>query len=278
MISSRNVGYLAFVVIVCGSPCVAFGDESSTIGPKRGSLFIGGGGLREPLMLEFVELAGGPDAAIVVIPTATETGASLEEAKAFRLLHDAGAKNLTLLHTRDREVADSAEFVAPLETAQAVWIGGGRQWRLVDAYLGTRTVTELCKLLDRGGTIGGSSAGASIQASFLVRGDPRGNNILIARGYTRGFGFLRDSAIDQHLLTRKRQEDLVDVIGAHPKLLGVGIDEDTAVIVRGNRLEIRGTSQVAIYDSALAEKDPPYLLLSAGDVFDLETRKQRKSP
>jgi hypothetical protein len=92
------------------------------------------------------------------------------------------------------------EFAAVLRTATGVWLPGGRQWRLTDAYLDTRTHRELEALLERGGVIGGTSAGASVQASFMVRGAPEGNHIVIAPGRTRGFGFLRNAAVDQHLL------------------------------------------------------------------------------
>src|SRR4030095_8855657 len=89
-------------------------------------------------------------------------------AKSF--LTRAGAKNVAVLHTRDRNVANSTTFVEPLLKARGVWIDGGRQWRLADAYLGTRTQTELQNVLARGGVIGGSSAGATIQGSYMVRG------------------------------------------------------------------------------------------------------------
>jgi cyanophycinase len=89
----------------------------------------------------------------------------------------------------------------------------------------------------------------------------------MAPGYERGFAFLRGVAIDQHLLTRKREKDLVGVIEAHPSLLGIGLDERTAVIVKGDRFEVVGPSKVAIY-----EPGKPYYFLSAGDRFDLKTR------
>ena len=102
------------------------------------------------------------------------------------------------------------------------------------SYLHTRTQTELFKLLDRGGVIGETSAGCSIQASHLVRGARSGNTVMMAPGYEEGFGFLRNIALDQHLLTRKRTNDLVAVVKRFPNLLGLGLDEDTAIIVRGD--------------------------------------------
>jgi cyanophycinase-like exopeptidase len=94
-------------------------------------------------------------------------------------LMEAGALRLEVLHTRDRAVADSDAFVAPLREARGVWFGGGRQWRLADAYLRTRTHAALDELLARGGVIGGTSAGATIQGSYLARGDTRGNETMM---------------------------------------------------------------------------------------------------
>jgi cyanophycinase len=117
--------------------------------------------------------------------------------------------------------------------------------------------------------IGGTSAGATIQGSYLVRGAPEGNTIMMARGHERGFGFLPRAAIDQHLLKRNRQDDLVAVVAAHPELLGIGIDEDTAIVVQDGRLRVIGASRVAIY-----EKGKPYFFLSPGDRFDLKARRR----
>ena len=142
-------------------------SPSPEIGPARGTLFIVGGGERDkPLLEKFVDLAGGPDAPIVAIPTALESDDPAIQSLEVSSLRGAGARRVTLLHTRDRKVADSEAFVAPIRTASAVFFTGGRQWRLADAYLDTRTHAELRALLARGGVIGGTSAGATILGSF----------------------------------------------------------------------------------------------------------------
>ena len=171
--------------------------HAELVGPAKGKLIvIGGGAVGPEIRGRFLELAGGDDASIVVIPTANERENFPQDRTMF--------KNVVLLHTRSRDVADSEEFVAPLKKARAVWISGGRQWRLVDSYLGTRTHRELQAVLDRGGVIAGSSAGATIIGSYLVRGAREGNQIMMAKGYEEGFGFLRGVAIDQHLIKRNR--------------------------------------------------------------------------
>jgi cyanophycinase len=183
--------------------------------------------------------------------------------------------NRTVLHTRDSETAETEDFVEPLKTADAVWFTGGRQWRLVEAYAGTKTEAAFRDVLERGGVIGGSSAGASIQGSFLVRGDPKTKKIVVGE-YTEGFGYLPNSAIDQHLLARDREYDLISVIEKRPRLLGLGIDERAAVIVHEDTLRVMGKSTVAVYDAHRWEqggsKDEKFFFLQPGDRFNLDTR------
>jgi cyanophycinase len=246
---------------------------AQSTGPRAGSLVIVGGAMRDPAILaRFLELAGGPDAPLVVVPTAGDAADYDQYWSGLRPFRESGARNLTLLHTRDRAQADSEAFVKPIAAARGVFFTGGRQWRLADAYLNTRTQRELQHLLDRGGVIGGSSAGATILGSFLVRGDTKGNELMIGDHVT-GFGFLKNSAIDQHLLRRNRQFDLIEVIDRHPILLGIGIDENTAVVVQGDRFDVIGQGYVAIYDAK--NIIPPagrFYLLAPGDRFDLVTR------
>lgn len=241
---------------------------ATTSGPAKGNLVIVGGGMIVPEIAEkFLELAGGKDAPIVIIPTAGGAATYDPSALDKSWLKKAGATNLTLLHTTDRAVADSEAFVAPIKNARAVWFDGGRQWHLVDSYLHTRTEKELFALLDRGGVIGGSSAGATIIGSYLVRGAREGNTLMMAPGYEEGMGFLKNAAVDQHILTRKRESDMGQVIQAHPDLLGIGIDESTAIVVHSGAFYVIGKSKVAI-----TEGGKPYYFLEHGDRFDLTKR------
>lgn len=239
----------------------------------QGSLLIVGGAAKDAAIWNrFLELAGGPQAAIVVIPTAGGEGDYTSDWDGLTRLREAGLRNLTLLHTYDRAVADSEAFVAPIRKADGVWFTGGRQWRLADSYLDTRTHEELRRLLARGGVVGGSSAGATIQGDYLVRGDTKTNEIMMG-DHERGFNFLPGVAIDQHLLARNRQFDLLEVIRAKPELLGIGIDEDTAIVVRSGEFEVIGRSYVAIYDSKKIRRSKPFYLLKPGDRFDLRARE-----
>ncbi len=244
------------------------------VGPAHGSLVVVGGNMHDPAIYQrFIELAGGPDAPIVMIPTAgggEEYDDFYDGLVAWR---ENGARNLIVLHTLDRKVADSEAFVAPLKTAHGVFFFGGRQWRLVDAYAGTRTETEIRNVLERGGVIGGSSAGASIQGSFLVRGDTESNEIMMG-DHQVGFGYLRNVGIDQHVLRRNRQFDLVEVVQAHPELLGIGLDENTAIVVRGDMAEVIGESYMLVYDNQKTTGDGgKFYFVAPGDRFNLATRE-----
>lgn len=247
--------------------------HAQEVGPKRGALVIVGGAMKDTAIMErFIELAGGRKAPIVVIPTAGDGDDYDDFDRGARRWRKLGVENVTVIHTKDRNEADSDAFVEPIRKARGVWFPGGRQWRLADSYLDTRTELELHELLARGGVIGGSSAGATIQGSYLVRGDTKGNTIMMG-DHEEGFAFLKNVAIDQHLLARNRQFDLIPVIETHPELLGIGIDEDTAIVVQGDRAEIIGQSYVAIYDTRITVAESgKFYLLRPGDAIDLATR------
>lgn len=254
-------------------------DHRPTIGPAKGSLVIvGGGEITQEIKQRFVALAGGADANFVFIPTAAGDGQIDQK----RILEDFsrsfGVSHVTVLHTRDRNQANSTTFGEPLRNASGVWIEGGRQWRLADAYLGTAVETEIKALLARGGVVGGSSAGATIQGSYLVRGasatanNPDGDNtIMMAPGHEAGFALVSNIAIDQHVIVRHRENDLDPVIAAHPKLLGVGIDQGAAIIVHGDVFETM-SGKVLIHDGK-RHGDKGYYVLSPGQKFNLRTRK-----
>ena len=247
------------------------------IGPGSGALVIVGGGRQDPAILErFFALAGGYETPIVVIPTAGGAAHYDDHWLGLEPFRAAGWTRIKLLHTSDRQEADSEEFSQPLREARGVWLTGGRQWRLADAYLDTRVEEELWNVLQRGGVIGGSSAGAMIQGSYLARGDTSSNTIMMG-DHKEGFGFVRGVAIDQHLLRRNRQFDLLEIVAAHPQLLGIGVDEDTAIIVQGDAFEVIGQSYVAIYDHGQQlDSGGRFYLLAPGDVFDLRTRTAQR--
>ena len=257
----------------------------NTSGPESGSLVIVGGGMKDTSIINrFIRLAGGVDAPMVVIPTASGEK-EFNNTEVSKILTSAGARNVSVLHTYDKNIANTEAFVKPLKTARGVWFDGGRQWRLVDAYANTLTEKEIRNVLARGGVIGGSSAGATIQGSFLVRGDTK-SNMIIMGDHIQGFSYLKNSAIDQHILVRNRQNDLPQVISKYPNLLGIGLDENTAIVVKGDEFEVIGQSFVAIYDYNLWSENPAathklqngakFFLLRKGDRYNVKKREVTK--
>jgi cyanophycinase len=182
-----------------------------------------------------------------------------------------GVHRVHVLHTRERAVAASERFAEPLKDARAVWIGYGNSGRLASLFLGTPFLHELAGVLARGGIVGGNSAGAIIQGSFIVRGRPD-KPVLMARGHETGFGFVRDVVINPHLTSAHREDELVDVLDQHPDLLGIGLEDTAGLIVIGDTAEVLGSGRAAIYDDARHGK-LWYYWLHAGDRFDLNARR-----
>ena len=277
--------YIFFVLCMnfLSLSCQDAGNQEISSGPAKGTLIIiGGGEISESLNKKIIEISGGLQVPIVIIPTADGRETYDQDFGEAGMLRKMGATNVTVLHTNDRNVANTREFVKPLEEARLVWFSGGRQWRLVDAYKNTLTEKMLWKVLENGGTIGGSSAGATIQGSFLARGDTKNNQVMMG-DHQDGFGFLKNVAIDQHVLARNRHFDMFEILRNRPELLGIGIDESTAIIVKGDIFEVVGKSYVVVYDGKfwsregselkkLPEKEQIFYFLREGDRYNLKVR------
>jgi cyanophycinase len=278
-------GLLTIFAVLATTPSARQAPE---YGPPGGTLVIVGGGSMTGtgIVEKFIELAGGPDKKFVIVPTAggnrNREGAVTEykEDQVVRSWIERGVKNVKMLHTHDPKVADTEAFASVLRDADAVWFNGGRQWNIVDSYAGTLTYREFHKVLERGGVIGGSSAGATIQGEYLVRGDTSGPDIVMTEeaNHQKGFEFLRKTAIDQHINTRNRWDDLIPVIRKFPTLLGIGLSEGTAIVVKGDSFEVIGKWKVAVHDTTRLYQpwEKPYFVLSAGDVYDMKARKVQK--
>jgi cyanophycinase len=275
-----------WIVAVVGAAGAS--QDAPEYGPSRGTLVIAGGGGMDGtgIVEKFIQLAGGPEKKFVIVPTAGgnrgEDGSvrAYQESQIVASWLKRGLKNVKMLHTHDPKVADTEEFVRDLTDADAVWFNGGRQWNIVDSYANTRTFGEFHKVLERGGVIGGSSAGATIQGQYLVRGDTSGPNVMMTQepNHQEGFKFLRRSAIDQHINARNRWDDLIPVIQKYPALLGIGLSEGTAIVVTGDTFEVLGKWKVAVHDNTRVYQpwEKPYYVLSQGDVYNMKTRRIEK--
>ena len=277
---------LALVVLAAGI-CFAQVDAPE-YGPPNGTLIIvGGGNLAVTGIMEtFINRAGGPGAKIIVVPTA---GGNRENDGTWKVYTEEqiiapwvklGATNVHMLHTHDPKAADTEAFARTLRDARAVWFNGGRQWNCVDSYSNTLTEREFHNVLARGGVIGGSSAGATIQGDYLVRGAVSGADVMMPPEpeHQHGFRFLRKSAIDQHINTRQRWDDLAPVLKKYPDFLGIGLSEATAIIVNKDTFEVMGKWKVAIWDNTHPREpwEKPFFVLSAGDVYNMKTRSIEK--
>ena len=282
---ARPTATRALALLLTLAPVVATSQGTPEYGPAKGTLVIVGGGSTDStgIVERFIELAGGANAKIVVVPTAggnrRENGSLIPYAdstvlKAWRAR---GLTNVHMLHTHDPKVADTKEFADVLHDAKAVWFNGGRQWNIVDSYANTRTYNAFHAVLSRGGVIGGSSAGATIQGSYLVRGAIAGAQLMMAPEpeHQSGFNFLRRSAIDQHINTRNRWNDLQEIMEKFPNLLGIGLSEGTAIVVNGDTFDVIGKAEVALHDTTNPRPagEKQYFTLKAGDRYDMRLRK-----
>jgi cyanophycinase len=262
--------------------------QAPEYGPAKGTLVIQGGGsdVGTGIFETFINKAGGLGAKIVVVPTAGGNRNADGSVKVYKEEEvvapwkKRGVMNVHMLHTHDPRIADTEEFARVLRDANGVWFVGGRQWNIVDSYANTLTLREFHKVLERGGVIGGSSAGATIQGDYLVRGAIAGSDIVMTpeKEHEHGFAFLRKVAIDQHINTRNRWDDLIPVIRKFPNLLGIGLSEGTAIVVTGDRFEVIGKWKVAIHDNTRAYQpwEKPYYVLSPGDVYNMKSRSIEK--
>lgn len=261
------------------TPFVAepLGTGPVKVGPPHGTVIAVGGGAIEPRIYEaFIQAAGGPDALILDVPNnGIGKPTSVAPDSSGEGLRKHGAHNVQVLFTQSREVADSAAFVAIIKQAKGIWFDGGRQFRVMEAYAGTRTERAFSDVLERGGVIGGSSAGMAVLGDFLVRGAPSEDNyILDYPGFEKGLGYLRNTAADMHVVARERLPDLTSVTARYPKVLGISADEGTAWVVHGDVGRIIGRSKAFVYNrGGLTDPDVPYLTLYPGDTYNLYTRQ-----
>ncbi|MEI8281657.1 MAG: cyanophycinase, partial [Armatimonadota bacterium] len=154
--------------------------------------------------------------------------------------------------------------------------GGGRQWNFVDAYEGTKLPALFKDVLNRGGVIGGSSAGATIIGDYMSRGAPAGPGLMMCEGYEQALGFLPGVVVDQHFSARNRFNDMTALMQKYPQFLGIGLDEATAIVVKGSTAEVLGRGKAHIYDTTRVRipEGPDYDAYPAGTKYDLLARKK----
>ena len=275
---------ICVLLVLCAIPTRS--QLRQRVGPEKGWLVLHGGNTKPDNLAthRFVELAGGAKASIVVvltpIPSELITPEFLTWYKQFWIT-EFGVSDVTFIDTRDRREANTETFVAPLLKATGVWIHGGSNNILVDVYLGTLAEREIKAVADRGGVIGGSSAGAMIQGSFLITFDTGDVDKEDARGLRldakrlEGFSVLKDITLYPHFAERHAQWIMFRLLPQHSDLLGIGIDESTAIVVHEDQFEVIGVGHVEVFDAEGAARRK-YLTLSKGQRYDLRQRKVLK--
>jgi cyanophycinase len=262
---------LAGLVLLLLLPAAPAADPATapapdlSLGLAAGSLVIVGGGapLPETVRDRFLQLAGGRRARLVVIPTASDKADRPGLLRTPAYFQALGVTWVKVLHTHSRAQANDPAFVKPLTEATGVWLTGGTQSRLIDAYRGTLVETELHRLLARGGVIAGTSAGAAVMSPVMILGGK--TQALVGTG----FGFLPGVVVDQHFQNRHRLDRLLGVLARYPQYPGIGIDEQTAIVVTGHGFQVLGKGEVRICLAPHDRQPASVEVLRAGGHVDL---------
>jgi cyanophycinase len=240
------------------------------------------------ILKEVIRKAGGPDARIVLLTVATEKPEEVS-GEYLKTLKRLGATNLDTVDVSDREHALDPELIAKLASAQCLYFTGGDQLFITSLLGGTPMEKCMYEMHENGVVIAGTSAGAAMMGtSMIVSGssddNPKSETVQIAPG----MDFLDRMTIDTHFSQRGRHGRLMTAIAHYPRCLGVGLDEDTAIVVRGTRFTVIGSGCATVTDfSNLSYSSLPHLekgeslslhdirvhVLAAGQRFDVETRR-----
>ncbi|WP_237565267.1 cyanophycinase [Ornithinimicrobium cavernae] len=255
---------------------------------QRTLLVIGGAEdkrRRVVVLKRFVRLAGGRDARIVVIPTASSMADEAFEVyqSVFARQH---ATDVTMVNPQSRQAATDSAHTAAIDRATGVFLTGGNQLKLSQLIVGTPVHDAITRAYHRGAVVSGTSAGASVLSQFMIS---MGEEGVVPRQrvsqLSAGLGLLPGVILDQHFGQRTRYARLLSLIAASPSLLGVGIDEDTAAeVVNERSLTVVGSGAVyvvdaraAVSDAHEARRDAPLMVSGAvvhslpyGATFDLE--------
>lgn len=261
-----------------GTLVIIGGREDKSSGEKR-------------ILAEVARLTGPGELVVASAATGLPGEVYQEYAEVFKAL---GVKSTSHLHIETGEEARRPESLEMIERASTVFFTGGDQLRITTKIGGSPLVGALTRLYERGGTIAGTSAGAAVMGETMLLG---GNSMDTTESHkvgnwmmAPGLGFVKDIIIDQHFGQRARIGRLLGAVALNPRVLGIGIDEDTSIMVRGRKLQVMGSNAVYIIDGhdvtytniaeSAAERtmslhDVKVHILSDGEFFDLNDRRPR---
>ncbi|MBW4560838.1 MAG: cyanophycinase [Mojavia pulchra JT2-VF2] len=258
---------------------------------KRQLVIIGGAEDKEgdcQILREFLRRAGGTKASIVIMTAATELPREVGE-NYIRVFERLGAESVRIVDTESREDASSSTALEAIEKATGVFFTGGDQARITSILKGTVLDEAIHRRFAEGIVVAGTSAGAAVMPDkMIVEGDSETNPRIEIVDMGPGMGFLPGVVIDQHFSQRGRLGRLISALLQEPADLGFGIDENTAMVVTDNQIEVIGEGAVTIVDESEAThnnideilKDEPLAIFGAklhilphGYKFDLKSRR-----
>jgi cyanophycinase len=215
------------------------------LNPAVGYLVIVGGGPTTPeIVKKTLTLAGGRKAHVVIIPHASTRPNAGQLSQA--MWEKAGAEKVTVLHFKDKKAA-----LAAIKDATLIWMPGGNQSRLMDVLTKKGVAAAIRDRFRKGVTVGGTSAGAAVMSAIMLTGELKADQTTPTGN---GLGLWPGVIVDQHYLRRGRFSRLLAAVLNHPKDVGIGIDEGTAVVVKGRSFEVVGKSNVIVIDARRAIK------------------------
>jgi cyanophycinase len=246
----RAIILLLFAVSACQ-------ESEKTDGPQ-GKLFIIGGGKRPPEMIQRMIREAGldQDGYIVILPMASSEPDTSVFYASTQFIEQGISRIADFWFTQESEAA--ASQLDSLVNARLIYITGGDQNRFMEAIAGTAVEEAIKTCYMNGGMIAGTSAGAAVMSEKMITGNElkrqdyretfrtiEADNIELGTG----LGLITTAIIDQHFVWRSRHNRLITATIEHPEIIGIGIDEATAVLVKGNTAEVVGDSQVLVYEN-----------------------------
>ena len=280
--------YIAIIILLhlasCSqNPQTELKYEAEKIDSK-GTLVIEGGGDRiEVILKTIIDYSGGENSKVLVVPFASgvaeETG--IKQSEEFRVL---GCKSADYIFC-EKDSIDSPSSLAKLDGVTAIFFSGGDQVVLSDYLEGTKFLERIREIYKDGGVVSGTSAGAAIMSRVMLTGEQKSDTTnsqvfnTIEKGdviTAKGFGFLENIVVDQHFLKRKRQIRLISVLMDNPGLRGIGIDEETAIVVKSdNTIEVIGDNKAMLFEPYKAVNSNgdvssfKLTVLNPGDIYKL---------
>jgi cyanophycinase len=231
--------------------CVALAHGQAKPRGTGHLVIIGGGTIPDDVRARTLDLGGGPNAIVAIFPQASEVPETGSETVA--IWKKAGAAEAVSLDAKD-----PAACIAAVKRATLIWFPGGDQSKLTAALEPTGIADAIRQRYRDGATVAGTSAGAAVMTKVMITGNDMDLQAITAKktDTALGFGLWPQAIVDQHFLKRQRSNRLISAVLDHPDLVGVGIDESTAVVVTGTEIAVIGMSSVVVFDARKAAVTP----------------------